>query len=289
MILKTAGIKPFVGLNDSLISELKRDLLLFDIIGLPLMEKVMEEHLTHPPSCSVRHIVNELIYLKEHNLVFEASNTCAALKGGPDNAGADEFNGALRYINETEDTLDKLDGYARLCALTLNNEDVDRDFLSVPIVKKFNNPLTQSASKQDIIKIVLSHMPIPTTQVSWEAIQEFKSNEDNVGRLASIRNWINKTARADIMINEAEDELEDLLYRYQKSLQLHKIKYTTGFWESVVVGTSEFVEGIIKLQLSSVAKKMFSARQSKIELLQSELNTIGSELAYIDNSKRSFT
>ncbi|MBL7891067.1 MAG: hypothetical protein JNL63_00445 [Bacteroidia bacterium] len=289
---KTAGIKPISKLDDTFLGELKQAVLLFDLIGIPYLDKIIDNYneKTHDEDCKQRHIVNELEYIKEKGLILNTLNSnSSTLKKGIDIISiSKEFEQLSAIIKGTADFELALEAGARLSCLILNNEATERDFYSIPLIKRLRLPDKVGASKTEIINLVIEQMPVPNDKTPWENIIEFKNNPDNKGRFAGLRNWVNKSVKSGLTTPEIKDELDYLLYQYSKSLELHKIKHNSGILQTFVVGTAEIIENVAKLNFSDIAKGVFSATQSKVDLLNAELTSPGNELSYIYKARETF-
>ncbi len=288
---KTAGIKPPSNLDDKLLGELKQLVLLFDLIGIPQLNKLIETFKTHhKPSCSHYYLLDELDYLQQQGLLFTTMDKSGiVLKNDCDIPSiGKEFKELSDIITNGSDYELALEAGARLSCLMLNNEAVTRDFYSLPLIKRLKLPTADPINQTDVINLIVERMPIPDNKTPWENIIEFKTNPDNVGRFFGLRNWVNKAVRSGLSVAEIHDELEFLLYQYQKSLELHKIKHQSGILHTIVVGTAEMVENVLKLKFSNIAKGLFSAQQSKADLLLAELTAPGNELAYIYKAREEF-
>ncbi len=115
-----------------------------------------------------------------------------------------------------------------------------------------------------------------------------ESDDDNKGRMAALRKWVNNTTKSGLSASEIKDEIDDLLYKYRKSLEIHRIKYHQGFLQTIVVGTAELIENALKLKFSNIAKGLFKINEGKADLMDVELNAPGNELAYIYKAQEKF-
>jgi hypothetical protein len=183
---KTAGITayPITTFND--IGVLKQSLLFFDVLGHPYLPMVIKElkrfALVNPIK---RAIINELEYLKENNLLFDAYETVLKFQytGKPEQ---DDFFDAIRLL----DKLDKASGKtynehiairARLASVKLNLEH--HDYQAIPIVDSLSSNLINrnKAEKTDVIRLVIDNIPVPDDQTPWENIISFKKDLANAG------------------------------------------------------------------------------------------------------------
>ncbi len=71
-------------------------------------------------------------------------------------------------------------------------------------------------------------------------------------------------------------------------MHLHKIKSNRGKLEGIVLTTMEFAENLANLKFSSAAKLLFEIRSKEVELLESETQAPGREVAYISMLRSKF-
>jgi hypothetical protein len=289
--MKTAGILSGYYVRPNFIGELKQTLLLFDKAGIPMLNGIYDG-LSKPNSIEdLRYLINELKLLEEKGYLFNAwLKSPVPLKREIDfKAFSQEFNMLSQLIQQSGDIQLSLEAAARHCSLILNNQKKQPDFVSVPLVSKLTLPANNIATQSDVLKIIIEKIPLPDELTPWESIFEFKSNPDNIGKFAGLKSWINKITKTNSSVSEIKDELEFLLYKYSKSLDIHNIKYKSGILQTFVVGTSELIENTIRLKFSNVAKGLFSAQQAKADLFNLELSAPGNEIAYIYEASKAFS
>jgi hypothetical protein len=288
---KTAGIKPFSKIDDNFLGELKQIVLLFDLIGIPSLNKIIELfNKVHSANCEHRYLINEIEYLQEQGYLFDSFyGGGAILRNNTDvQAVGKEFKQLEDIIKRGNDIELAMEAVARLSCLILNNGEKVLDFFSIPLIKRLKLSGVSVVEKTDVINLIVKKMPIPDNTTPWDNIFEFKSNPDNKGRFAVMRSWVNKAIRSGLSAPEINDELESLLYQYQKSLELHKIKHNRGILQTFVIGSAELIENVATLKFSNLAKGLFSAQQSKVEILIEELKAPGNELSYIYKARETF-
>lgn len=284
------------------LNRLKQSLLLCDLVGFFALDSQIASLRKHSFRYPVMgHIANELEYLLNAGYLIEALKRGERFSFSANSPVAAEFLREGEIINRvTSKMKDKRynvlraekdadvmwEAEARLACLKLNHEE--NDFSAVPLIKQLRLPKESNTTKKDVVNMIINNMPIPDEQVPWESILEFKANPDNKGRLSMLKDWMNKTVSSDRPASEVADELESLLYLYTKSLDIHKIKHKTGFLQTFVLGGAELIENLLKLNLSSVAKTLLSARVSQAELYSAELSSPGNALAYIYQAGQKF-
>ena len=146
-----------------------------------------------------------------------------------------------------------------------------------------------SAKKSDVIQITLQNLPILDEKTPWEDIVEFREDPDTKSKFLALRNWMSEVARAKLSSSEIEEKIEWLLHKYQRIIEIHKLKFKKGVLETVITSGAEFIEDLIKLRFSKVAKQLFSIKRRKIELMEAEMKAPGREISYIIKAREKFS
>jgi hypothetical protein len=263
--MKIAGIKPLSQKeDDKLLNELKQGALLFDKIGIPLLDVFLQKM---PNS----YLKSELDLLKDNQFLFDAWQGPVKLSKGVDMKEIQaelDFMTDLRKSGADADLM--FEASARQCAIILNNQFDKPDYFCVPLLKKLGLSSQENIRKGDVAQIVIEKIPIPKENTPWEKIWDFKNDSDNIGKMSGIRTWINSVVKTSLTTSEISDELEYKLYQYRTSLELHKIEYESGLLKSFIVGGAETLENIARLKFSDIAKGLF--RHNRKRSTYSKLN-----------------
>jgi len=158
-----------------------------------------------------------------------------------------------------------------------------------PVLNKLELPYEIPSKKVDVVRILIKNIPTLDKDTPWHDLFQFREDEDTKHKFLALRNWISDISSANLSENEMEDKIEYSFQEYEKHLKLNKMKFEKSFLETVIVGGSELIENLVKLKLGKIAKMFFDFKQSKIDLLESELKASGKEIAYIDKIKKEFT
>jgi hypothetical protein len=67
------------------------------------------------------------------------------------------------------------------------------------------------------------------------------------------------------------------------------MKTNPGVIQTLVVTPAEFAENLIKFNWGKIAKGLFTLKQRRIALMEGELTSPGSEVAYIVKANDTFT
>lgn len=142
-------------------------------------------------------------------------------------------------------------------------------------------PSGDSSGIADVVRVSLFRLPVPDDSTSWEHIVEFRTDPDTRAKFLDLRNWMNEVARAKLTPIEVEQKLDYLLSRYERHMQLHRMKINTGTLETCLTVGAEFLEGVLHFKPSQAVKALFALKHQRIALQESELTSPGSEVAYI--------
>jgi len=271
--------------DNSNFKQIKQAMFLFDTIGVPectmiaWVDSQFEEN----------YLFRQLEFLIKKQLIFDPMHLLGEVIS--DSKNLEIFNqygkelGSALASNKSQPVFETS---ARLFNWVVNNSSLSKEIESIPLISDLTVNSQIPTQKSEVINILIENIPIPSELTAWEAILEFKSDPDNQGRLAALRNWVNKTISSNKNPSEIRDEIDDLLYRYRKSLEIHKITYHKGIFQTIVVSSLELLENALKLKLSTIATDLFKISQGDIDLMSVELNAPGNELAYIYAAQNKF-
>ena len=294
--MNIVGIKGRLHLKSNMIGQMKKDLLLFDKVGIIdlNLDKPMGEIEPLGNAFDFESSVAFFKSLKQEEYLFEVSPNKLLVE--LDKIDRNPFMPELIKIDEMlihlkengGSALAFIESKAIAFSIVMNILYSQNNIQYVPLVEKIRFPKMPNSVKTDVINLVIENMPVVDDLTPWANITDFKNNEDNKGKFAGLSMWMNKTANSGASMSEIKDELEYLLYQYRKSLELHKIKYHSGTLQRIVVGTAELIENAARLKFSNIAKGLFSVHQEKVELMQAELTAPGKEIAYIYHAQKTF-
>ena len=145
-----------------------------------------------------------------------------------------------------------------------------------------------SSKKAIVLSVVLKNFPRLVDDTPWQQVLDFKSDPDSSEKLGALRNWITELARKDYSRAEVEEMMEFYLNDYENHMKLHKLKFSHGSIESIVLTTLDVVENLVKLKWSSVAQALFKIARHDMVMLEAELNAPGRQVAYIRKVQERF-
>lgn len=186
-------------------------------------------------------------------------------KRNPDNAVRD-------IVQKANDII------VRQTAIYVNALD---EYIPVPNLESYYSIKELKTKKQQVYNLILNNIPLPNSKNSIEDILQFKEDKDAQISALALRNWITDISYSPYSIDEIEEKFRHLLNQYEKSIKLHQLKTENSVIETVVVGGSEILENLAKLQFSNLAQKFFKHKNDYIELMELEMNAVGNELSFI--------
>jgi hypothetical protein len=294
-------VREFIGVKDIFSSYdtalIKQDALMFDSIAIPAYSKMAPDLRSN--DCQV---MAELDWLSEEGLIFEPGWIPPTEKV-LDNA---EYQRYIELEDQCLREMRKLDALSRQTSHPLDANFVLHGFhvqvkrislllrevchLDAYPILSCNCQLTEEskATKKEIVQIALNALPVPDYSTPWEQIMEYRSDPDSKAKFLDLRHWMSEVARAELSPIEVEQKIEYLMSQYQRHMKLHRMKTRVGVLETLVVSSAELFENLIKVKWGSIAKSLFSLKKRQVALMESELTSPGSELAYIVRSAEVF-
>lgn len=280
-------------------TDLKREALLFDHIACisidraiqnyPELEWLVEEGIVFEPKVVVgeidnesgtvkpllHHCLNSEKYARLVKAVFAESKVVPVT--GPFSRAGDFILGIPQDTRIVAAVLTDMH--------TIDNAPID----AIPI---FSSLVDFDAAfhpgNAQVIRVVLSQLPMPSELTSWEDILTFRQDEEAKGTLVALRRWMRKLAREDFSQDEIEAELEYLIHRYVEYLQYHRIKFRTDVLQTALSLPFEVAENILKIKWSNAVASLFKVRRHQLELIKAEMDAPGRDIAYVIEARKRF-
>jgi hypothetical protein len=145
------------------------------------------------------------------------------------------------------------------------------------------------ATKSEVIEIVIRNLPLPSATTPWEAIIDYRNDNDTRKSLRALRHWINKISSKNVPANEIEEELETLISEFDSYMKLHKLKADTDVLQTFVKAPLTIIENLLKLTPSNIVDPLFAFRKRQLSLMEAEINAPGKEIAYILRTNETFS
>ena len=144
----------------------------------------------------------------------------------------------------------------------LSNENTT----AVPQFLEPDNSVKVTDKRAEIFRIVLNKFPFPHPSIPIQDILEFKESKESIRRLGSLRVFINRLVSSNTNVNDATQEIEQLLLEAKSAMQAHKFIYK----ESKFMLVGRIAEDAVKFKLGSLLDRR--NREKTNHNLHEELN-----------------
>lgn len=319
--------KAIISWNKDKLKTIKKDLLFFDTLtyagdrlGLQLLMSEFKETTQGISDEIYRNELNSTIsYLKEKKILteFSADGLITTFQESINNYNKKELDeillAAKKYSKNAVGLLDipnllmkylfakksykgsklneqikflstHLDHTSRFASYLLNQTENNEFF--VPIIDTLT-PMYET-KESEVIRLVISNVPTPNEQFSFDEILDFRSDKSNSLRYKGLLRWIRNIAKSDLTVNEIEEEIEFLTLEFENRMKLEKTEYNLSKIEVILTLPFEIAEKLVKLQWSKIPESIFKLKRIKTKLLIGETKAPGREMAYIISTKNKF-
>lgn len=181
------------------------------------------------------------------------------------------------YTNSVDDSENDV---TRVSSILLNKLTNDQ------LVPLLQNDFSIGASQNSkVLEVILSKIPIPDANVSWQQIIDYRADPDSIKKFNALRVWIQDISWTDYSKNEISDRIDYLLNDYERHLNFHKLKHTHSTLRVWVTTVAEIAESLVRLKFSKIAETVFTLSEKNLELYEAELQAPGREIAYISKAR----
>ena len=169
----------------------------------------------------------------------------------------------------------------RLCAIQLRKfNNLDAHAVLPSEFSSFEQT-DEAANKHDVLKIVVTALPVPHDDVTWEQIIDYRNDLNSLNRFLDLRSWIIATASGRLTPLEVEERLQPVLRRFRKQMEIHRMKTATTTFEAFVTTTPDVLENLFHYGGSTNPKGLCSLERRKLALLEDESRSEVSEVAFV--------
>lgn len=160
---------------------------------------------------------------------------------------------------------------------------------AVPILHSFVDSAESAKSREiRVVDVIVKSLPLPNDDTPLGRILDFRQDENVRKTLLAFKVWQDSVVKSELTAREVANLLNHLVAEYEGQLKLHRLKYRTGIFNTLVTTSAEVVEHLAGLKFSSAAKALFSLQTRKIALLEAENASVGREVAYIALARERF-
>lgn len=151
----------------------------------------------------------------------------------------------------------------------------------VPILTSANMRVGHPDTRTDLLHVILKQMPLPDKETPWEAIFDWRRDEDAQTQYRRLIAAIGTAAEKGTHPSEFRDEIATRLDDYRSAMAIHHSKMQTSRLEVFFITSLEILEDVFHARFGGAAKKLLSIGRAETDLLENELKIPGREFAYI--------
>ena len=145
------------------------------------------------------------------------------------------------------------------------------------------------AQKAEVLEVLFKAFPVPTDDVPLEQLLDFRRDEDARTKLTALRHWMNKMAREQSSPAEIAEELESLLFEYQRHMRVHRLKHEVSTLQVILTTPFKVMEELVRFKFGTAVEALFALRKQRLDLMEAELTAPGKEVAYISRAMDLFS
>jgi len=190
------------------------------------------------------------------------------------------YSNFMKVINSS---IQLSDNYSLLASLLINYVGGT----TIPTLE-LRSSLKQTQDYKISVNAVIEKFPIIDDEISWEKILDYKEDTEVKLKLKALKNFANDLAKNQYTFSEVEDKLDYLMNEYENQIKLHKLKVKYYKYDVLLNSTIGVLENIVKLNFTEIGKSHLSLKKEKVDLLLTEKNILGNEIAYIVDSTEQF-
>lgn len=273
-------------------NQLKRDLLLYDCLGMLNMDTLLQGLDQYKKYPFYRDALNNLLFLIDNGKFIELKSLIK-----PGDVMMDETD--LKLANLTMDLktqssqlstdneekrneifwkLDELD--TRLWCNIANS--TNEEIYVVPSLRNTNSFEIKETTKQKAYSIIHGLLPLPTQDTPWEKILDFNNDIESRRKLTALKNWINELPD-EIRKDELSDKIHHLLNEYRESLKRHKISSKVSTFKTIVNSVPTAISELLRLRFDKALDGFFQIAEQQVNFQKYDEREklTGNELAFI--------
>lgn len=158
----------------------------------------------------------------------------------------------------------------------------------VPVLKSPFLRREDESARADLLRVVLNRLPLPTDETPWEAIFDWRKDEEAQVQYRRIISAISAAAAKGAHPADFEDEIATKLDDYARAMAIRHRLMMHSRLEVLFVTSMELIEDLVRFKFGSAAKKLLATDRTEVQLLKDELSIPGREFAYIATATARF-
>jgi hypothetical protein len=281
--------------------DLRRELLLFDHIDVPLLE-IDLEFLRESRRDDTDDYVASLEWLASRGVVRSVDDQVvdavtpsqedvratmdarrrrlheAWRPGDPDSDNLNRLR--LLELDEEQRSLAVRDDYVRRVASIMGA--ASEDSIVLPIVERSAFKRVGSGmSRTDVLHVAVLGVPFPSESTPLEELLDFRADPEIRTDFLALHRWARSVAMDGVEATDLAEEIEYLISQFRRHMKTKRIEQSSSALEVVVTVGAQALENALKLRLADLAKLPFAVAKRTAALTAAELSAPGRELAYL--------
>lgn len=158
------------------------------------------------------------------------------------------------------------------------------------ITERRGMQITPSLSgSQEVMEVILHNLPQPDESTPWEAILDWRNDDEAKLKLRRLRHWIDKVSqRKELDFGHLQNEILSLIDDYRNHMKVHGFNTRSGVLRAIVTTTAEIFEDFVKLKWGKLCDLPFQLTGHRIKQIEADMKAPGRELAYIVSAQEVF-
>ena len=136
------------------------------------------------------------------------------------------------------------DNFEQQLSTTLAIEDIQVRIEALELSQNYNsefypilktdNLFNQIGKKSQIVYFILGNIPEPEANTPWEAIIDFRNDNDVKNKYLKLISWINTVTISSFSVSDVKEEYESLHSDYIKAFKFHRMKYNNSILQVLI-------------------------------------------------------
>jgi hypothetical protein len=158
----------------------------------------------------------------------------------------------------------------------------------VPILNSIPQPVRKPHVGVRLADITIRSLPVPSDDVPWEQIIDFRDDPDNRRRFQDLQYWMRRMVQEGMSDRDISNDLDYQIRRYEDYMRVQKLKFRRVSFRTLISVPAGIVEDILHARFRSALDMLFSVKDIGVELAEAELGAPGRNLAYVVKARDQF-
>lgn len=160
----------------------------------------------------------------------------------------------------------------------------------VPLLRSQQNLILPPAEPplNRFLYVVLGQLPLPGEDTPWDAIFDWRHDDDARAQYHRLLAWLGRAARSGFSAADVNDELAAMLNDYSLYMTSRHRRFLRTSLGVLFTTTAEILEDAVSFKFTSAVKKLCELLSASGDVTSNDLNAPGREAAFITNARKRF-